>query len=120
MLSVSLILFIYAMTEGNYQGWSTGGVLAPLIISIMLMPAFGFIETKVAEPLIPPKVWALPAFLPLFLITMKYVTYALAAVASPLDLTEISQRISLHERCHLPGVGGVPAGVGHLTTRRCG
>lgn len=73
LLIVSLILFIYSITEGNTRGWSTGGILAPLIIAILLLPVFGFIETKVHEPLVPPGVWTLPEFVPLFFLTMRLV-----------------------------------------------
>lgn len=114
---MSLVLFIYATTEGNYEGWASGGVLAPLVVSIALMAAFGFIEMKVAEPLIPPKVWTLPAFLPLFLITMRYVASFRRVIA--LALIGDIQRISMHERHHLPGIGGLPAGVGHVATWCC-
>ncbi|KAF8884618.1 major facilitator superfamily domain-containing protein [Infundibulicybe gibba] len=70
-ITLSLILFIYSVTEGNSRGWTSGGILAPLIISIALLPTFGYVETKVAEPLIPPAVWTLPEFVPLFFITLS-------------------------------------------------
>ncbi|KAJ8516155.1 hypothetical protein ONZ45_g6509 [Pleurotus djamor] len=74
-ITLSLILFIYSVTEGNEKGWATGGILAPLIISIFLLPVFGYIETKVADPLIPPAVWSLPEFVPLFFISLsEYLT----------------------------------------------
>ncbi|KAF8645758.1 hypothetical protein AX16_007625 [Volvariella volvacea WC 439] len=70
-ITLCLILFVYSLTEGNALGWATGGILAPLIISILLLPVFGFIETKVKDPLVPPAVWTLPEFVPLFFITMS-------------------------------------------------
>lgn len=74
-ITLSMILFIYAVTEGNNRGWTSAGILAPLIIAIVLLPTFGFIETKVAEPLIPPVIWTLPGFVPLFVITFsEYLT----------------------------------------------
>lgn len=66
-----MVLFIYAVTEGNNRGWSSAGILAPLIIAIVLIPTFGFIETKVVDPLIPPVIWTLPGFVPLVMITFR-------------------------------------------------
>jgi len=70
-ITASLVLFIFALSEGNSRGWSSAIVLAPLIISIILVPVVGYIETKVAAPLIPPVVWTLPGFVPLFFISMS-------------------------------------------------
>ncbi|KAI0078409.1 MFS general substrate transporter [Panus rudis PR-1116 ss-1] len=70
-ITLALILFVYAVTEGNNRGWGSGGVLAPLIVSIALIVAFVYTETKVSHPLIPPAIWKLPTFTPLFFITMS-------------------------------------------------
>ena len=48
-LTASFILFIFAMTEGSAAGWGSARVLAPLIISICLIVAFLFYETRVPE-----------------------------------------------------------------------
>ncbi|KAF9062146.1 major facilitator superfamily domain-containing protein [Rhodocollybia butyracea] len=68
-ITASLVLFIFALSE--VEDGSSAIVLAPLIISIILVPVVGYIETKVAAPLIPPVVWTLPGFVPLFFISMS-------------------------------------------------
>ncbi|ETW79692.1 major facilitator superfamily, partial [Heterobasidion irregulare TC 32-1] len=53
-ITLALILLVYAITEGNNRGWATGGILAPLLVAVALLPAFALIETRVKEPLVPP------------------------------------------------------------------
>ncbi|KAI0079805.1 MFS general substrate transporter, partial [Panus rudis PR-1116 ss-1] len=74
-ITLALILFVYAVTEGNNRGWGSGAVLAPLIISIALIVLFAYIETKVSHPLVHPAIWKLPTFTPLFFITMSLYGY---------------------------------------------
>ena len=38
--TVALILFIFAITSGSGSGWASAQVLAPLIISIVIIVAF--------------------------------------------------------------------------------
>lgn len=64
---------MYAVTEGNTRGWATGGILAPLIIAVALIPTFALIEKRAGAPLVPPAVWTLPGFVPLFFVTMRCV-----------------------------------------------
>ncbi len=72
-LSAALILLVYALTEGPEQGWRKAGVLTPLIISILLFPAFAFYETFVKDPILPSKVWRFPNFALLLVVASKYV-----------------------------------------------
>ena len=44
---VALVLLIFAMTQGSSSGWGTGGVIAPLIISIFMIAGFFFYETLI-------------------------------------------------------------------------
>jgi MFS family permease len=44
-LVVALILFIFAVTSGSTDGWASAMVLAPLVISILMMVAFFYWET---------------------------------------------------------------------------
>ena len=46
-LSVALVLFIYAVTSGSADGWATPGVLAPLVVSILLIVGFFYWETLI-------------------------------------------------------------------------
>lgn len=54
-----LILFVYGLTTGNLNGWSEASVVATLVISVLLLAAFVFVELKVAQhPLIPRYLWS--------------------------------------------------------------
>ncbi|KAH8105286.1 MFS general substrate transporter [Cristinia sonorae] len=68
ILTAALILFIYAVTSGSTSGWGTAGILAPLIISIVMVFAFFFYETKIPASIaaVPPRTWFLPNFAVLF------------------------------------------------------
>ena len=44
-----MILFIFAVTSGSIQGWATPYVLAPLIISVLLLVAFFVWEAHIDE-----------------------------------------------------------------------
>ena len=44
-----MILFIFAVTSGSIQGWATAYVLAPLIISVLLLVAFFLWEAHIDE-----------------------------------------------------------------------
>ena len=44
-----MILFIFAVTSGSVQGWATAYVLAPLIISVLLLIAFFVWEARIDE-----------------------------------------------------------------------
>ncbi|KAI0628440.1 MFS general substrate transporter [Trametes polyzona] len=66
--SVALILFIFAITSGSEDGWSSARVLAPLIISVFLMVAFFSWEAfmPASDAAVPPRTWFLPNFSVLF------------------------------------------------------
>lgn len=59
MLSTpELILLVYSLTSANQARWSTGKVIAPLIISVCLLCAFVFVELRISTyPLIPHYFW---------------------------------------------------------------
>ena len=46
---VSVILFVYALTSGSVEGWTSAGVLAPLFISVALAVSFFVWEAKIDE-----------------------------------------------------------------------
>jgi predicted MFS family arabinose efflux permease len=48
-LTSALILLIYSLTTGPENGWATGGTLAPLIISLLMVVVFFFYETRIPE-----------------------------------------------------------------------
>ena len=45
----ALVLFIYAITSGATFGWKSADVIAPLVISVVLIPAFLFWETRLSS-----------------------------------------------------------------------
>ena len=47
--SAAIILFIFSVTSGSNNGWATPYVLAPLIISALLLGAFFFWESHIDE-----------------------------------------------------------------------
>ncbi|OAX32395.1 MFS general substrate transporter, partial [Rhizopogon vinicolor AM-OR11-026] len=59
ILTIAIILFIFAVTSGSTDGWASAMVLAPLIISILMMVAFFYWETliPVENAAIPPRTW---------------------------------------------------------------
>ncbi|KAG8772074.1 hypothetical protein FRC12_003256 [Ceratobasidium sp. 428] len=72
MLTVSAILFVYALTSGSVEGWTAAGVLAPLFVSIALATSFFVWETRIDErnASLPPKLWFYPNFAVLFAVAL--------------------------------------------------
>jgi hypothetical protein len=85
ILTVALVLFIFAITSGSTAGWKSAMVLAPLIISVLMVVAFFVYETRIPEQYAamyvssspsmiqtltrldrPPRTWFLPNFAVLF------------------------------------------------------
>ncbi|THH14444.1 hypothetical protein EW146_g5879 [Bondarzewia mesenterica] len=68
ILTIALVLLIYAVTSGSANGWGTGGVLAPLIISIFMVAGFFYYETLIPTEMaaVPPRTWFYPNFSALF------------------------------------------------------
>ncbi|KAF9242847.1 major facilitator superfamily domain-containing protein [Melanogaster broomeanus] len=68
ILTVALILFIFAVTSGSADGWATAAVLVPLIISILMTAGFFYWETiiPVDKAAIPPRTWFYNNFSVLF------------------------------------------------------
>ncbi|KAF9256790.1 MFS general substrate transporter [Marasmius fiardii PR-910] len=63
-VTAALILFIFAVTSGSIDGWGTAKVIAPLVISFVLLVAFFLYETRIPEDVavIPPKTWSYTNF----------------------------------------------------------
>jgi MFS family permease len=49
MFTVAAILFIFAITSGSIDGWGSAQVIAPLVISFVLIVAFFFWESRLSE-----------------------------------------------------------------------
>ena len=58
-LSVAgLVLLIYGLTTGIEHGWKQGDVISTLVIGVVLLAVFGFVELHVAaHPLLPRYLW---------------------------------------------------------------
>ena len=52
-VTVSLMLAVYAIVNGNEVGWMTGQTLGLLAASVVLLGAFLVIESRVSQPLMP-------------------------------------------------------------------
>ena len=72
LLTVAVILFVYALTSGSVQGWKAAGVLAPLFISVALVVGFFVWETRIDEnsAALPPKLWFYKNFAVLFAVAL--------------------------------------------------
>ncbi|KAG1796381.1 major facilitator superfamily domain-containing protein [Suillus plorans] len=68
ILTAALILFIFAVTSGSTDGWASVTVLVPLIISILMVIGFFYLETiiPVDRAAIPPRTWFYHNFSVLF------------------------------------------------------
>ncbi|EWY84485.1 hypothetical protein FOYG_11934 [Fusarium oxysporum NRRL 32931] len=54
-----LALLVYSLTTGNIDGWGTSNVLSTLIIGVVCLAVFIYVETKVAsDPILPRYIWA--------------------------------------------------------------
>jgi hypothetical protein len=73
VLTAGLILFVYALSDGNDAGWSSARVLSTLIISIFLFFVFFAVERYVKDPAVPPSTWSNKNFIPLFFFTWRWV-----------------------------------------------
>lgn len=52
-VTLSLMLSVYAIVNGNIAGWLSLQTLGMLCVSLLLMALFIYIESKVASPLVP-------------------------------------------------------------------
>ncbi|EPQ53229.1 MFS general substrate transporter [Gloeophyllum trabeum ATCC 11539] len=67
-LTIALILFIFALTSGSTGQWASAMVLAPLVISLLMIGGFLYWETLLPrdQAAVPPQTWFLPNFAVLF------------------------------------------------------
>ena len=53
LITVALMLAVYAIVNGNEVGWGTAQTLGMLAVSAVLLGAFVLVESRVAHPLVP-------------------------------------------------------------------
>jgi MFS family permease len=58
-VTLALMLAVYAIVNGNQQGWTSGQTVGLLVAAVGLLAAFLVIETRVAAPLVPLRVFRL-------------------------------------------------------------
>ncbi|KIK81637.1 hypothetical protein PAXRUDRAFT_748221 [Paxillus rubicundulus Ve08.2h10] len=68
ILTIAIILFIFALTSGSADGWATAQVLVPLIVSVLMTAGFFYWETVIPpdRAAIPPRTWFYNNFAVLF------------------------------------------------------
>lgn len=55
---VALILIVYGLTTGNVHGWDKADVIATLVVSVVLLAAFAFVQLRFsADPILPRYLW---------------------------------------------------------------
>ncbi|EUC54872.1 MFS general substrate transporter [Rhizoctonia solani AG-3 Rhs1AP] len=72
LLTVGMILFIYALTTGSVAGWKEAGVLTPLFVSVALVIAFFLWEARIDEnnAALPPNLWYYKNFAVFFAVAL--------------------------------------------------
>ncbi|KAJ3152751.1 hypothetical protein HDU86_005509 [Geranomyces michiganensis] len=66
--TASMLLLVFVLTDANSRGWGSAMIISLLVVSLLLMAAFVFWETKVPQPLMPMSIWKLPNFAAAFVI----------------------------------------------------
>jgi EmrB/QacA subfamily drug resistance transporter len=60
-LTIGQVVLVYGIVEGGLKGWGTFAALGPIVLGVLLLALFVYIETRVAsEPLIPFKELTIP------------------------------------------------------------
>ena len=59
-VTASLMLAVYAIVNGNQNGWTSARTLGELAGAAVLLVAFLFIETRAEAPLMPLRIWKAP------------------------------------------------------------
>ena len=62
VIVTGLILFVYSWNEGPVVGWGQPYVYVLLIVGLLLMVLFFFVEAWVAQPIMPLDIWMEPGF----------------------------------------------------------
>ncbi|KAL5478791.1 hypothetical protein ACEPAI_2068 [Sanghuangporus weigelae] len=90
VLTACLILFVYAISDGSHSGWDKPQIITTLVLSLVCGVAFFFVETRVADPAVPPRTWRIPNVMPLFVYALSIYWFL---YGSELQLVEIFQDI---------------------------
>ncbi|KAF8520827.1 major facilitator superfamily domain-containing protein [Gautieria morchelliformis] len=115
-LAGGLILFVYALSDGNNVGWKKPQIFVSLVFSVIFVVSFFLIERSVKDPAVPPRIWSNQNFLPLFLYSWS-IYWSLNA--SELQLIQIFQDLwgwsALSAALHCIPIGVAGGVVSYLT-----
>ncbi|KAH7108479.1 MFS general substrate transporter [Auriculariales sp. MPI-PUGE-AT-0066] len=90
ILTVSLVLLIFAFTSTGVEGWGSAMVIAPLVISVFGIAAFFVWEARIPadRAAFPPRTWRYPNFAILFAVAISEV-YQWSAVKAAIHFLPI-------------------------------
>lgn len=74
VLTGGLILFVYAISDGNTEGWGSPQIITTLVLSVVLFAAFFVVERFVKDPALPSSTWSNKNFTPMFFYAWRYAT----------------------------------------------
>ncbi|TXT11268.1 hypothetical protein VHUM_02019 [Vanrija humicola] len=109
ILMAMMVLFILAFTQATVDGWKSAIFIAPLIISIVLLPVFVIWERTRPEgyALLPRNIWSFPNIFPLILLAgsgfLWFATYQLGVATWYQDV--------LHDSPIITAVKILPMGI---------
>ncbi|KAI0397032.1 aminotriazole resistance protein [Xylariaceae sp. FL0594] len=53
-----LVLLVFGLTTGNIVGWNHAEVIATIVVAVVLLASFAFVEAKVSsDPILPKYIW---------------------------------------------------------------
>ncbi|TXT11737.1 uncharacterized protein COLE_02147 [Cutaneotrichosporon oleaginosum] len=117
-LMAILVLFILAFTQVEHDGWNSAIFIAPLVISVSLLPAWLYWEHRLPRgfSLLPHDIWSYPNIFPLIIqassIFMWFATYQLRLATYWQEVDHVS---SILAAARLLPMGVVALLVGVLT-----
>ncbi|KAI4722620.1 hypothetical protein E4T48_01211 [Aureobasidium sp. EXF-10727] len=62
-----LILLSFVLSSGGEYGWNKTFIIALLVISVIMICIFAYVEKKVSNPIMPLSLWKIPNFAPLWI-----------------------------------------------------
>lgn len=72
-LTATLILFVYTLSNGSSRGWGSPQIIVTGIMSIVMLVVFIVVEHVTKDPTIPPRLWYIKNFTPMFFYSLRYV-----------------------------------------------
>lgn len=115
-LTVALILFVFALSEGSSSGtsppsmpdssfmnfktgWGSARVVAPLVLSVAMFAAFFAIERIVEDPPLPPRTWSNKNFAVLFFYGWSMYWFLFASELQIVKIFTVSIHLICGQKC---------------------